>query len=578
MLRCCRSCDRSTRKSIAPNPTASFIEASSNSPGIDKTQLEESASGRSGVFGRSVGSPTYRHPFRALYADRFGSVIQEKQHMTVGSRSRLEAEVRSPLERLDRNAVGCSLAIALSWLYLNRSALQWVGQAIREVSIAQALMLAAGGLLLIVVMRRRIDRAVFGYARFDRAPLGLMLGCGLGAIATQWWISLEQIPVLFFVLGTYGWIGLHLDAIAWRRGLVVAVAIACIFPFGVQFSTGLGFPVRILTAHAIEWIFHHFQIAALSSEDIIILDTGLTRVDLPCSGLKSLWTGTLFLLLATWLEGRQIGGRWLLVCAANVGLLVIANLARVFTLVFVLQVLQQPAIAQTLHIPLGVVGFVTVCAIVWLLLRWVPRHSSKVAPPASNPPARSRLAALSAIACLLLMMLIPVPAAVTRSIDLAHLPFPDSMQTEAIALSPLEQQFFAGNPGTTVQKQRFEFAGLNGDLLLVASSSWQAHHAPELCLLSSGFAVSQMQQQQLTPDVLGRWMAIDNRQSALYWFQSPHRTTDDYLDRIWGEVSRQDADWVLVSILLDTPESPDRPAVRSLVDALHGSIAQQLRS
>lgn len=384
--------------------------------------------------------------------------------------------------------------------------------------------------------------------------------------------------MLLFVLGSYSWIGLHLDAIAWRRGLAVAVSIACIFPFGVQFSTGLGFPVRILTAHAIEWIFHHFQIAALSSEDIIILDTGLTRVDLPCSGLKSLWTGTLFLLVATWLEGRQIGGRWLLVCAANVGLLVTANLARVFTLVFVLQVLQQPAIAQTLHVPLGLIGFVTVCAIAYFLLRWVPRHTSKIASPVANPPARSRLVAVSAIACLLLMTLIPVPAAATRSIDLAHLSLPDSMRTEAIALTPLEQQFFADNPGTTAQKQRFEFAGLKGDLLLVASSSWQAQHAPELCLLSSGFAVSQMRQQQFTPDVLGRWMAIDGNQSALYWFQSPHRTTDDYLDRIWGEVSRQDADWVLVSILLDTSESPDRPQVRSLVDDLHGAIAQQLRS
>jgi exosortase O len=151
------------------------------------------------------------------------------------------------------------------------------------------------------------------------------------------------------------------------------------------------------------------------------------------------------------------------------------------------------------------------------------------------------------------------------------------MQTEAIALNSFEQEFFASHPNASVEKQQFEFQGLKGDLLLVASSSWQAHHSPELCLISSGFAVSQMQQQQFTPDVVGRWMSIDgDRQSALYWFQSPQRTTDDFLDRIWGEVSRQDSAWVLVSILFDTSESPDRPEVRSLVDVLHSSIAQGL--
>jgi len=499
--------------------------------------------------------------------------------MTVGSREQLEVRA-SRSQPLYGDAVWCSPAIALSWLYLNRSALQWIAQAMQEVSLFQALMLTAGGLLLIG--QAMWQRSILKFSivpRFDRAPLILMLGCGLGATVSQWLISLEQIPVLLFVLGSYGWLGLHLDARVWRRRLAVATAIACIFPFGVQFSTGLGFPIRILTAHAIAWIFQHLQIAALSSEDIIILDTGLARVDLPCSGLKSLWTGTLFLLAATWLEGRQIGKRWLLVCETTVGLLVIANIARVLTLVFVLEVFQQPVIAQALHVPLGVLGFVTVCAIAWLLLRWVPHQSGKLSanPPAASSPVGLRIVGLSAIACLLLLTLIPSPTADSRLIALTRIPLPATMQTEAIALNSFEQEFFASHPNASVEKQQFEFQGLKGDLLLVASSSWQAHHSPELCLISSGFAVSQMQQQQFTPDVVGRWMSIDgDRQSALYWFQSPQRTTDDFLDRIWGEVSRQDSAWVLVSILFDTSESPDRPEVRSLVDVLHSSIAQGL--
>ncbi len=190
---------------------------------------------------------------------------------------------------------------------------------------------------------------------------------------------------------------------------------------------GLGYPARILTAHVVEMILAKFHIAALSSEDIIVLDTGIARVDLPCSGLKSLWVGTLLLLGATWIEGRRIGAGWLLVSITNLALLVLANIGRILTLVIVAIVLKQPTIAEILHIPLGVMGFVAVCFTTWGLLQRVPRYSDNTPShgqksldllqrhqrkpeKTSGNAVNSLLASVGVAACLIALTFIPLPS------------------------------------------------------------------------------------------------------------------------------------------------------------------------
>jgi exosortase O len=258
--------------------------------------------------------------------------------------------------RLDRESIAGTIAIVGSWLYLNRASLQWLSTSILDVSPFNGAMLVAGAMLLAFLgwhYRQSIELA----PGLHRLPLVVMLGCGFAAIATQWLVSLTQLPVGLFLLGSYGLLGLWLAPSVWRRGLPVGIAIACLLPFGVQFSTGVGAPARIVTAHVVEWILHQWQISAISAGDVIVLDTGVAYVDLPCSGLKSMWTGTLFLLAATWLEGRQIGLRWLVVGLVNLGLLAIANTGRVLILTILTYVLHQSVWAEILHVPLGLIGF-----------------------------------------------------------------------------------------------------------------------------------------------------------------------------------------------------------------------------
>jgi exosortase O len=411
-------------------------------------------------------------------------------------------------------------------------------------------------------------------------PLLLMLGSTVCALALQWLIDIEQIRVIFFALGTYGLCGLFLQPDIWRKGLPTAALIAAILPFCAQFGTGLGFPVRVLTARVVEQMLSVWHIAAVSSYDIIVLENGIAHVDLPCSGLRSLWTGTLFLLAVTWLEGRQIEIRWLLVCGASLFLLVLSNIVRVLILVLITNVLQQPTSAQMLHLPLGLLGFICACGLTWVMLQTVPKHSSPAptaperAPPA--PPAIKLQALL--LVFIITLALIPQPHhPQEKPLSIASLNWPQQMVSERVPLTVAEQRFFDNTSAIVPEKRRFGLGELSGSILLVSSTSWASYHPPELCFVGSGLKVDRTQRKWLTPNVLARWLSLrDGKLSATYWFQSPEQTTDDFLSRLWSQVTRRQKNWVMVSVLFDSSKNPDSPKIRAFATTIHDVIDHSL--
>jgi exosortase O len=481
--------------------------------------------------------------------------------------------------RLDQGLVASTIAIGGSWLYFNRTPLQWLAASISDISLFNSVMLIAGILLLACLgwyYRRSIELA----PGLHRWPLGLMLGCGIASIATQWLISLAQLPVGLFLLGSYGLLGLWLSPSVWRRGLPIGIAIACLLPFGVQFSTGVGTPARILTAHVVEWILHQWKISAISAGDVIVLDTGVAYVDLPCSGLKSMWTGTLFLLAATWLEGRQIGLRWLGVGLTNLGLLAIANTMRVLILTILTHVLHQSAWAEILHVPLGLMGFIMASLLTWVLLRIVPKAgvksgtSDRIEPESRGLNWRSLLAVAG---LLLTIAMVPVPRLdrAISAVDLSNLQWSAPMQTQTLDLNSQERKFFVNYPGVTTRKQQFQYRELAGTSILVASPTWQAHHSPEVCLTAIGHKIAPVVRRIITPEVTARWLSLDDgKRSAVYWFQSATRTTDDFMSRFWDDVFRQESRWTMVSVLFDRADSPDEPTVQAFIKQIHDEIDQ----
>ena len=495
----------------------------------------------------------------------------------------------------------CNVLLVGAWLYANLPALVWLGRSLQSISLLNLLLVGAGTVFLLgLTVRSRSQWQLSPTPTLRPLPLGLMLVSGIGAIVCPWVLDIPQLPVLLFGLGSYGLFGLFLPGATWWRGLPIAALVACILPFGAQFGTGLGFPVRVLTAQMVEQFLKSWQVAAISSHDIIVLENGVARVDLPCSGLKSIWAGILLLLAATWLEKRTIGGRWLLVCFANSLMLLMANIVRVLSLVLLIH-WQQPQIAELVHVPLGILGFVFACGLTWGLLQWVPRSggsevrsqetgvgSQESESKIQNPLAKRRralskilppwLAQTTLIATVLSLGILAYAYAPPLMPTIAPLQMPAAIAAQPTELQPVEQRFFSNVSSTTPQKWRFAFGNLTGSLLTVSSRNWNAFHPPELCLIASGLQVDRMEKKQLTPAVLARWLTLGEKQLvAAYWLQSQHYTTDDFLSRMGEYILHQNRTWVMVSILLDDDRAADDSELKAFVTLIHATIDHHLQ-
>ncbi|MDF5717780.1 MAG: exosortase O [Rhizonema sp. NSF051] len=494
------------------------------------------------------------------------------------------------LDTLTLTGRSSTYVLLIAWVYANNSSLKWLFESFKQGSSLTLSLISLIVMVLLVRVVRSEHGAVLSATPVLRLyPLLLMLGSTVSAIVIQWFVNIEQLTVLLFLLGTYGLCGLFLTPSFWRQGLPIAYLVACIVPFSSQLSTGFGFPARIITAHAVEQMLSAWHIAAISSEDIIVLENGVAHVDLPCSGLKSLYAGTIFLFAATWLGGRKLGIRWLLVCFFNLFLLLSANTMRVLVLVIVTHILKQPQFAQILHIPLGLIGFGCACALSWMMLQSLSRQEQGYTK--TNPDVPPRISIIrdsrhtSSLQAGLLIFVVTlalfsqlIQPQEEQSLSLASLRLPQQMVFERIPLTAAEHSFFDKYPSIVPEKHRFVMGDLSGSILLVANTTWHTYHPPELCLLGSGLQVDRIERKQLTPVVQARWLSLaDGKLSATYWFQSPKQTTDDFLSRLWSDVTRHQKNWVLVSVLFDSSLSPESSLIRDFTTAIHDAINLSLK-
>ena len=478
-----------------------------------------------------------------------------------------------------------TISLIAAWVLGNIWTYQWFLGSLKYISAVNLIVLGiVVTVLLIQLWRNDFLKLESVTPRLSLYPLCLMLGGEIGAIFLKWFINIPQLTLFCFILGSYGLLGLFIADSTWRKGLTIATITACVIPFSTAFNSGLGFPVRVLTAHAVANTLSNFQLSAVSSHDIIIMENGIAQVDLPCSGMKSLWTGTVFLLGATWLERRQLGFRWLLVAVSNLLFLVIANVVRVLTLVIIIEVLQQPQIAQILHLPLGIIGFIVASIFTWILLQKVPRHiqTKSDIQEAKSYQQKSNINWLLIVVILLgIIGQIKPNQLSTNSLEAISkagaVALPQEIVTENLRLTQAEANFFDNPANPFVQKLRFRSDQLSGSMLMVASNSWQSHHPPELCFLGNGFKVDNMKSQLISDSINARWLSLqDGELSATYWFQSNQETTDDFISRIWEHISHRNKTWVLVSVLFDEPENPDSTEIQNFANTIYQTIDQGL--
>ncbi|MEJ2708745.1 MAG: exosortase O [Anaerolineales bacterium] len=481
-------------------------------------------------------------------------------------------------------AVLANLALFGLWLWLYRGVYPYLAVIFTRQEFRTNQVVLLGVLVLLGMQLRRSGL----HLRWDALPqlyppaLVLTLGASISYLLSERYLDVNTLSASLFGLGSYGMLGLWMNPRRWRAGFPAALLLVGALPFGEHMQTFIGYPVRVFTAQVVGQGLARLGVPSIGVDTILVFESGLTQVDLPCSGVKSLWTGGLFLIAATWIERRKIGVRWILVAIVFSAALLAANLVRVAVLVGVGQAAGLRLLAEMLHVPLGVLGFVGACAGgIWLLRRVVPTHVEdlSLSPGAFRRPAWLSPALAGAVLALALLYS-PRPQPANAGAP-PQWDFPSELAVEPWPFTPGEQNWLERDGAGEAERWRFRWRDLSGSMLFVTSSTWREQHRPESCFAVYGLSIDSSRVFMAAPDLPVRLVSLGDERgkdlySAAYWFQSTERATDEYAARIWADLAPERQTWVLVTLLFDGNHDPSADEAAELYQALRNSVQRKL--
>lgn len=477
-------------------------------------------------------------------------------------------------------------AIIILWIWLYRPVSAYLGIIFtrQEFRTNQIVLLAVLVLIAIQSRRGRFSLTLNHLPQLQTPGLALAVSGSIAFVAAERWLDINTLSATLFGLATYGLLGLWMQPRRWRQGFPAALLLVGVLPFGEHMETFIGYPLRLVTAGIASQGLGALGNPNVGVDTILIFESGFSQVDSPCSGVKSLWTGGLFLLAATWIERRPVNRRWLLVALTFIGLLLAANLARVIILVLIGQIAGWRLLAEMLHVPLGVIGFVAACGAAMGLLRWSGDSSAEGAPGDPAVPAQPRWLAPALAALLLGLVLLYSPRPQPAAAASFEWDFPEQLAVQEWPLSRNEINWLSaqGSLPVSAARWRFNWRDLHGSLLFIASDTWRAHHHPERCFTVYGLEVLESQLHLVNADFPLRWLTLNTAReqrplySAAYWLQSNQRVTDDYSVRIWDDMAPQPQPWVLVTVLFDEPVDPEETDSSQLFAVLRQAVEHSL--
>jgi len=499
------------------------------------------------------------------------------------------------LPRLGRLAAN-TLLFGL-WVWLYRAVFGYLSIIFtREDFRTNQVLLAVVLLLFFVQFRRQHLRPAFDVLPQLFWPgITLMVLGTAGYLLSERFLDINTLSASFFGLATYGLVGLWMSPRRWLASLPPALLLVGTLPFGEHLQTFVGYPMRIATARIVQQGMQAAGITSINTDSILVLESGLAQVDIPCSGIKSLWTGMLFLTAATWIEGRRIDRGWFGIAALVAGLLFAANVIRVAVLVLVGPVAGFNLLLDLVHVPLGVLAFTIVCGLTLLLVR---KQRVSGSPVRREKPSRDEMAGSPSAARSRPAMLVPLLAAGIAGMALLYAPrpqpalaqsamnwvFPAGMQVEADPLSPELFDWVTQDGAQFADRWRFTWQGeagaVEGSMLFLTSTTWRGQHRPERCFEVQGVSIESKQAVYFDPTFSAQMLQVSsgfNRATALYWLQNGDRATDDFAVRIWSDLDSDPQPWVLVTVVLDRAYGPDSPEVRAIAEMLRASVAESLQ-
>lgn len=495
-----------------------------------------------------------------------------------------------------------NLTLLVAWIWLFWPVFQYLKVLFtgEEFRTNQIVLLLVTGLLIYQARKLHLRPDPAAAPHLYIPGLAMALGSSLAYLLVERYLDINTLSAFLFGLASYGLLGLWMSPSRWRRGFPAMLLAIGVLPFGEHLETFAGYPLRTFTAGLVRDALSNFGFHSVGVDTILVFESGISQVDIPCSGVKSLWTGAMFLLAATWIENHPLGLRWLGVALATAALLFITNLIRVGVLALTGPALGWTVVAQILHLPMGVLGFLGTCAAALTLLRHLPTWPKGDSASESNAGGlqsrRPTWLAPLVVICAVVMALAYAPRDGNNVVSAAAPPawrFLDEIKLAPAPLSAKELEWIREGGAETADRFTFNWQGtanpsisggqdVKGALMLLTSHTWRGQHPPERCFEVFGLTVNETVTVLVTPEFPLRYLTLSSpdspaQVSAVYWLQSRQQTTEDFGQRIWADLGPQRERWVLVTVLFNQVVDPYSPEVASFLTALHASMERSLK-
>jgi len=450
-----------------------------------------------------------------------------------------------------------NLVLLACWLLLHGSTFRWLGRAwLRDEGLLHLVLAGLAGAW--VLSRVSAAEVWSGIGRPLRPSLAAALLAVGPVVLARVGPDLETLHASLALVSAWGLYGGFVDGATWRRSAAPALLLAAVLPVTGTLDVLLGYPLRRGLAGVAATLT-----GSVDAGTVLAIDGRLAHVDLPCSGVRGLWSASVLLLGASVAWGRGLVGST--VGALGLGLLLqlAQNLARVTLLVLLTGV--DPLLADIAHLPLGVLGFAV--ALVGPLA--MVAATAPLPPlPTAERPRSPWLAPLAAVSLLALTTLERPAPALQPSPPVAA---PSGWRP--IDAGSDETAFYAEH-GARLTKAAHP---TGAQAAMVSSRSWLAHHVPEQCHEAGGWTLSDDHAAPVGEHLVRIAHATRRGQqaTALWWFRSADAVTDDHTVRIRA-AWQDDAPWVLVSMLVPGHADPHDPALTELVAELDTAVLAAL--
>ncbi|MCB9645909.1 MAG: exosortase O [Deltaproteobacteria bacterium] len=497
------------------------------------------------------------------------------------------------LERL--RAPGLPLVAA--WLLGLGPALLWSARTLARPEHHPNLLVFA---LALLPGLRRLPWRVQPHLR--AAPAATAVGGLTAGVLLQRAVDIHLLSAAAAFVALYGILGLFVSPGRWRRarpGLLLALAALPIFEQAHHYA---GFALRVLTAKVVAQLLSAVGLSPVASETILVLERGVAHVEAACSGLKSVWAGSLLLLAVAHVRAQPAGLRLGVAFALQASLLFLGNVVRIAVLVALVHHFQLPEAAELVHQPLGVLSFVAAAGLAVLVLErsvhasrarsrrtgpedGSPGHHARPRPTTpARPPGRTPIMGLTPTLVLIALPGLAWALYAPRPDDpRAALPLPldlgPGVTVTPLELSHAERELFLRHGGAGAAKARLQTGELTAEVLWVPAVSFRPHHPPELCLAGAGHRFDHLVPADLGLGLEIRHAILDGgRLTAAHWLQARGTTTPELMERIRDHVLGPRRRWVLVSVLVDRALPPDDPRLKALLFTLHRAVETALAS